>query len=324
MIKLAANYATLLLAFSVSAASAESVRRIELPGTATFPESISVDAQGNLYGSSVTSGGIWRIKPGAAKAQQWIKPGAFNSRSTFGVLADEKNKLLWVCSNDASFMGIAGPSAVKGSHLLGFDLESGDGRKNIPLPGAPSLCNDIAIDVQGNVYVTNSLAPQILKLKPGSENFEVWAEDPRFAPPPNGAGLDGIAIGDDGNFYVTNFAKGELYRVDQKGGAAGTITKLETPRPLVLPDGLRTFNGSRFLLAEGGGTIDLVTMAGDKAEIKELDGGLAGPTGVAVSDGKVFATEGQLQHLFDAKKNGPPELPFHVVAVPSPTESGSK
>ena len=48
--------------------------------------------------SSLASGGIVRIKPGASTAEQWIKPGAFDSRSTFGVLVDERYNLLWVCS----------------------------------------------------------------------------------------------------------------------------------------------------------------------------------------------------------------------------------
>jgi hypothetical protein len=46
-----------------------------------------------------------RIKPGASTAEQWIKPGAFDSRSTFGVLVDERYNLLWVCSNDTSGKG---------------------------------------------------------------------------------------------------------------------------------------------------------------------------------------------------------------------------
>jgi hypothetical protein len=32
--------------------------------------------------------------------------------------------------------------------------------------------------------VTNSLAPQILKLKPGSSELEVWLESPAFEQPP--------------------------------------------------------------------------------------------------------------------------------------------
>lgn len=297
-------------------ASAQGGSQVELPGSAVFPESIAADAAGNLYGSSLASGGIWRIKPGATTSEEWIKPGAFDSRSTFGVLVDEKAKLLWVCSNDVSFMGIAGPGSAQGSHLKGFDLASGEGKVSVPLPGAPALCNDIALADDGSLYATNSLATHILRLKPGATQFEVWFEDAQFAPPAQGAGLDGIAIGGDGNIYVNTFNKGELFRVDQKDGRAIGVTKLKTSRPLVFPDGLRTLNGLTFLMTEGGGTVDLVTTTNDTAEIKELKTGLAGPTGVALSGGQLWITEGQLSHLFDAAKNGPPKLPFHVVAVP--------
>jgi streptogramin lyase len=281
-----------------------------------FPESIAADEAGNLYGGSLAAGGIWRIKPGATKSEAWIKPGSFDSRSTFGVLVDEQAKLLWACSNDVSFMGIAGPGSAKGSHLKAFDLVSGEGKVSVPLPGSPALCNDIAVGGDGSVYVTNSLAPHILRLKRGGSAFEVWVENPQFAPPAQGAGLDGIAIGGDGSIYVNTFNKGELFRVDQKDGKAASVTKLKTSRPLSFPDGLRTLEGTTFLMAEGGGTVDVVTIIGDTADIKDLKTGLAGPTGVALAGGKIWVTEGQLPHLFDAAKNGPPKLPFQVSAVP--------
>jgi sugar lactone lactonase YvrE len=299
-----------------SNALAQDAVRIEIPGAAAFPESIATDASGNLYGGSLASGGIWRIKPGATRAEDWIKPGSFSSRSTFGVLADDKAKLLWVCSNDVSFMGIAGPGAATGSHLKGFDLTSGEGRMSVALPGSPALCNDIAVGGDGNVYVSNSLVPQILRLTPGSSTFEVWAENAQFAPPAQGPGLDGIAIGGDGNIYVNTYIKGELFRVEQHNGAAREVTKLKTSRPLVFPDGLRTLDGTRFLMAEGGGTIDFVTVSGDTAQIETLKDGLLSPTGVALSGTNIWVTEGQLPHLFDAAKNGPPKLPFQVLAVP--------
>lgn len=314
----ASLFGALLLSANLAASStlAQDVARVELPGAAVFPENISADAAGNLYGGSLASGGIWRIKSGAGASEEWIKPGSFDSRSTFGVLVDERAKLLWVCSNDVSFMGIAGPGSAKGSHLKGFDLNTGEGKISVALPGSPALCNDLAVDADGSVYVTNSLAPQILRLKTGSTEFEVWAENAQFAPPAQGAGLDGIAIGGDGNIYVNTFNKGELFRIELKNGTAAKVTKLTTSRPLVFPDGLRTLKDTTFLMAEGGGTIDLVTIKGDTAKIEDVQTGLAGPTGVVLSAGKIWITEGQLPHLFDAAKNGPPKLPFQVVSVP--------
>ena len=151
---------------------------------------------------------------------EWIKPGAFDSRSTLGVLVDDRAKLLWVCSNDFSSADIPGPSAVPGSYVKGFDLSSGEGKVSAALPGKSTLCNDMVVGADGSLFVTNSLAPQILRLKPGSKELEVWLESPVFEQPPQGApGLDGIAFGGDGNLYVNTFAKGDFFRVEVKDGA---------------------------------------------------------------------------------------------------------
>lgn len=65
---------------------------------------------------------------------------------------------------------------------------------------------------KGEVYVTNTLAPEILRLRPGAKALEIWASDPVFDAGPKGAGLDGIAFGADGHLYVNTFSKGELFR----------------------------------------------------------------------------------------------------------------
>ena len=194
------------------AAMSEDAKSIELPGDQAYPESISAASDGTIYVSSLASGGIIRVAPGSAKGEVWIKPGAFDTRSTFGVLVDEATKTLWVCSNDASGIGVPGPSSVPGSYVKGFDLGTGEGKFSAKLPGEHTLCNDMAIGPDGSLFVTNSLAPQILRLKPGSKELEVWLEDSQFAPPKDGAGLDGIAFGGDGNLYVNMFTKGDFFR----------------------------------------------------------------------------------------------------------------
>jgi len=82
-----------VLTVAFPAYSADTLNSIEVPGDRAYPESISAAPDGTLYVSSLASGGIARIKPGASKAEPWIKPGAFDSRSTFGVLVDERSNL---------------------------------------------------------------------------------------------------------------------------------------------------------------------------------------------------------------------------------------
>jgi streptogramin lyase len=296
------------------AAHANDLKPVEVPGDKAFTESISAGPDGTLYISSLASGGIARIKPGAAKAEAWIQPGAFDTRSTFGVLADAKSNTLWVCSNDVSGLGVPGPGSVAGSHLKGFDLATGEGKISAALPGKATLCNDMTVTDDGTVYVTNSLTPQILKLKPGAKELEVFVEDKRFQPA-KGAGLDGIAFGGDGNIYVNTFNGGEFFRVAVKDGVAGEVTKLETSRTLNLPDGLRHISGQTFLMAEGSGSLDRVTVDGDKLMVETIKDDLKEPTSFAKIGATAWVAEGQLSHLFDAKTNGPPQLPFEIVPI---------
>jgi hypothetical protein len=94
-----------------------------------------------------------------------------------GVLADEKSGMLWVCSNDVSALGVPGPGSEKGSALKGFDLKTGAGKVSVKFPGTHTFCNDMAVGDDGAVYVTNSFAPQILRLRPGAHELEIWHTD---------------------------------------------------------------------------------------------------------------------------------------------------
>jgi streptogramin lyase len=290
---------------------------IDLPGDRIFPENIASAKDGTLYVGSLGSGGIIRIKPGAAKAQIWIKPGAFGSRSIFGVLADERSNTLWACSNDLSALGVVIASSETGSALKGFDLKTGQGKVSAKLPGDHTLCNDIAIGADGSAFVTNSAAPQILRLPPGSNQLEVWANDPLLAPPAGGAGLDGIAFGTGGSLYVDTYTTGELFQVDVVDGKAAKVKRLKPSRPLTLSDAIRPLGNNQFLIIEGAGRLDRMRIQGDDAVIETLKDGYAAPTGVAVVGHTAWVSEGQLSYVFDpAKKGQTPNLPFHIYSVP--------
>ena len=306
--------ATLAAGWSVAAVAAP--QTVTLPGNQAYPESVTSTADGTLYVGSFASGGVARVRPGQSQAEPWIKPGAFDSRSTLGVLADQRSNTLWVCSNDLSDMGVPGPSSAKGSAVKAFDLATGEGKLSAQLPGPHTFCNDIAVGADGSVYVTNTAAPQILRLRPGEKQLQVWATDPAFNPPAKGGGLDGLAFGTDGNLYADTFTKAELFRVEVKDGNAGTITKLQPSQPLALTDALRPDPNGGFLMIEGTGKLDHLTVEGDKATIQTLKDGYTGPTGVTPVGNTAWVSEGQLAYLLDpAKKGQSPHLPFKLYAV---------
>jgi streptogramin lyase len=307
-----------ILVLSISLASSDcraANLAINLPGDRAFPESISAAPDGTLYIGSLASGGVLRAKPGASWAEPWIAPGAYGSRSIFGVLADRKSQTLWVCSNDVSALGVPGPGDETGSALIGFDLNTGQGKIRAKLLGAHTLCNDIAVAREWTVYVTNSAAPEILKLNPQTKQLEVWLDDPQFQPA-KGIGLDGIAIATDGTLYVDTYTEGKFFRISVDDGKAGTVMELPTSRPLVLADALRPIWGDAFLLIEGAGRLDRVTVEGEEAMIDTIREGLHEPTGVARAGTTTWVSEGQLSYLFDPiKKKQKPSLPFRLVGV---------
>jgi sugar lactone lactonase YvrE len=176
------------------------------------------------------------------------------------------------------------------------------------LPGAKALANDMALDADGSLYVTNTFAPQILRLKPGATELEVLVENEVLA-----KGLDGIAFGSDGNLYVNTFMGGELFRITMNQGVAGEVTRLETTRTLKFPDGLRAFKDG-FLMVEGSGALSRVTVSGNTAKVEPI-GQFAGPTGVTVAGDRIWVSEGQLGLLTkqaEAEREGPT---FHLRSV---------
>jgi len=309
-------HAALVLSCIVPA-SIQKVDSIAVPGTRAFPESITSTSDGALFVGRLGDGGIVRIKPRRGESTVFVQPGASSSRSILGVFADEASNTLWACSNDLSALGGSASGSDTRSALKGFDLKTGVGKRSVSLPGSHAFCNDITVDAQGSVYITDSAHPTILKLSPGATTFEVFAQDSVFAPPQGGAGLDGIAFGSDGNLYVTTYMAGQLVRVEVKDGRAGRITTLSGTRHLTLPDALRTFGTNSFLLIEGSGSLDRVVIQGDSFAVTPIRGGFATPTSVARIGATAWVSEGQLSFFFDpSKKALSPSLPFRIYAVP--------
>ena len=156
----------------------------------------------------------------------------------------------------------------------------------------------------------------MLSLKPGGTALEVFATDPLLAPAAGGVGLDGIAFGADGNLYVTHFIPAALFRIVVKDGKAGAITALKPSRALDRSDGMRAF-GDGFLLVEGAGTLDKVTVKGDEAQIETLAEGFAEPVGVTVVGSTAWVAEGKSSFLFGANKGKEPG-PFALKPVALP------
>src|SRR5580692_8780747 len=284
---------------------------IVMDGSELYPESMSSGADGTVYIGSM-KGILFRARPGSAKATAWIKPTAANGILTLlGVLVDAPTQTLWLCSDPGA---LRSPPVTGTASLMAFDLKTGRQRGHYPFPAPASVCNDISVAPNGDVYASDTPNGRILRLAKGAKSLTVFAEDPRLK------GIDGLVFGGNGVLYLNNVSRNQLLIIDiHADGTAGPITPMVLSQPVAGPDGFRSIGGNRFLLAEGNsGRVDLVTISGVHADIHVLREGLQSPPAVTLVGNTVYALEGKITYLINPALKGKDPGPFKAYAVPLP------
>jgi len=283
---------------------------VTIDGSRVYPESLTSDAAGNLYNGS-NGGTIYRALKGAKTAEPWIVPDAHNGlRSLFGVFADDRRGLLWACDNPNLFKRETGTSTLRA-----FSLKTGQlsAAYDFPTEG-PAACNDIAIDKDGAVWVSETTGGRIFVLHPRGNELKLFAKSAELI------GIDGIAIAGDGAIYINNVRKQLFQRVERKAdGSFDHLTTLTTSLPLNGPDGLRALGGNRFIQGEGpGGRVALVDVKSNAARITPVATGLDGSVGVTVVGRTAYAIEGKVEYMMDPKLKDKSPDPFLIRAFPLP------
>ena len=258
-------------------AGAQERTEVTISDNGVQAENLTSSQDGSVYFGSTANGTIYKAAPGASRAEPWILASATGLMNTFGLLADDATNTLWVCQNSTGGRGgapVAGQTALRS-----FDLRTGAARGTFPFPTNGGVCNDMAVGADGTVYVTESFANRILRLRPGASAVDVWVPaDEQLA------GVDGVAVLADGAVYVNTFFAGRLLRIPVNAdGSAGTMTPIETSLPLTRPDGLRSVGPRTMVQAEGQGRVTELTIDGNRAEVRVLGEGLTGATGVTVA-----------------------------------------
>jgi hypothetical protein len=304
----------LTLGAPIAAQAAAPPAEIAVPGERVFPESLTSSADGTVIIGSFGARMIFRAKPGAASAEPWIQPGTDGMHAIFGVFADDKSNTLYACSGALAFGPPPAGESPVASTLYTFDLETGAPKGHYPLPTAGAACNDIAVGPDGTAYASDTTNMLVVRLAKGAKALEVWAgSGGEFGP--KGGVLDGIGIVGD-RVIVNALATSKLFSVPiGKDGKAGTVTEIKLDKPIVRPDGMRTFGKNSLLVAESGegGRLSRVDLSGDSGKVTFVKQGFpGGPVSVTVVGETAYVLEGQLGAMFG---RGDPNAKPRAVAV---------
>ena len=193
----------------------------QLPGEDFFPEGIALADDGDVYVGSLSTGAVV-VFPGDSKRAEFLSvPDDTFANGAVGLLLVQRGaqEILLACDSL--------PDTVNGkvSQVVAIDVTDNAS------PDVPVFCNDLAEDSDGNLYITDSLGGQILRIPTGVElgnNIPagLWSDDAVFAAldanNPFGAnGIEVLGAGANQFVFVVNFSKGTLLRAAIGADSAG-------------------------------------------------------------------------------------------------------
>ena len=107
---------------------------------------------------------------------------------------------------------------------------------------------------------------------------------------------------------------GELFRIDVgDNGKPLDFIKIDLPRPLNAPDGIKAINKNNLLVVENKGSLTKINLS-DPITLKILKDNLDTPTTVAMRGKIAWVLQAQFAHLFGDEKDIPPG-PFEIIGV---------
>lgn len=193
----------------------------------SFPESIAIDKDGNMYLSMFATGEIRKIAPDgthSALAVLGSGPTAFPGRRLTGLAVDASGNV-YAALNDVE--------ATRGVWQIS---RAGTAARVAALPGA-ALLNGLAFDARGNLYVSDSLEGKVHRVARDGSVTD-WSADTLLQGVnptscgsfPSAGGVNGLAFDKHGDMFVTNTTIGAVVRIPiANNGTAGVANYFVGP-----------------------------------------------------------------------------------------------
>jgi sugar lactone lactonase YvrE len=304
-----------------SAASLPDTVRATVPGL--YPEGVEYDSvHGRFLLSSLSHGTVTAVDDRGASTTLVDDSG---NVSSVGLQVAGARLLVALSDVRAAF-----DTTVAGRAALGiYDLASGRRLHRVDLgglfPNGRHFANDIAVDADGNAYITDSLSPVIYRVTPDGK-ASIFVRDTLLGG--HGFGMNGIDYDPRGFLLVAMDQRRALYRIPV--AAPDSLARVRLSEPLSA-DGMVLGPDGRLVAVAatypGGGPRreELVELSSDdgwhSATIvarAPLDAS-ASPTTVALRRGAAYVVLAHLSGLGQAE----PVRSFEIVRVPLSAGDGT-
>lgn len=204
---------TLVAVTLLSQAAAAQTPRISFEAPAAYPEGVAYDPASDIFFvSSVKTGTIGKVTP---LGQYTVFYRDTTLKSSYGMKVDPARHKLWVCTGDPNYSQYSDSSTYKKIiRIIGLDTRTGVKINDIDLSGLYKglhFANDMALDNNGNLYITDSYSPVVYRVD-ASGNAGVFAQSDWFRAVD--IGLNGIVWSPDGYLIVAHNSDGNLYKID--------------------------------------------------------------------------------------------------------------
>ncbi|KAF5462417.1 hypothetical protein F2P56_018423 [Juglans regia] len=221
-----------------------------------------------------------------------VKDFDLAGNSSLGLVVDRpRNRLL---------VAIADVIGNRYSAVAAYDLSTWKRLFLTPLSGPSdekSFADDVAVDAEGNAYVTDVKASKIWKVGVDGKFLSI-IRSPLFTPKEwykTLAGLNGIVYHPDGFLIVIHTFSGNLFKIDLANGEEVKLIDI-VGGPLTFGDGLELISPTKLVVV--GNPSGRLVESHDGWETASVVATFSGPrhrlaTAATVKDGKVY-----LNHLF--------------------------